>query len=101
MTGLIPVAIDRPIKVPVDVVAIAPVPEHPAAVADAGRLKAVREATGLGRLHEGHSRDRRSHYRAKNKPHEDTSSAGYSRDNTRMETGNLTRSYECRRSVHY
>src|SRR5437764_7384140 len=91
---LVPIAIDRPVKAPVEVPVAIPAPaitEHRAMV-HTGRLEPVAEAAGLGRLHERHSSDRRGHYRSKNKPHEDTSSAGYSRENTRREPGNLIRS---------
>src|SRR5436309_3159821 len=97
---LVPIAVDRPVKAPVKVpVAIAitaPAITHHRAMVHTGRLEPVAEAAGLGGLHERHPSNRRGHYRSKNKPHEDTSSAGYSRENTWRETGNLTRSWECR-----
>src|ERR1043165_3995540 len=76
-TGLVPVAVDRAIEIPIEMVAIAPIAVH-RAMTHAGRLKAVRKAAGLRRLHEGYARDRRGHNRPKNIPHEDTSSGGNS-----------------------
>src|SRR5437762_3272866 len=80
--NLVPIAVDRPVKAPVEVpVAIAipaPAITHHRATVHTGRLEPIAEAAGLGGLHERHPSDRRGHYRSKNKPHEDTSSAGYS-----------------------
>src|SRR5206468_11608113 len=91
-----PIAVKRPVNAPVEVpVAIAitaPAITHHRATVHTGRLEPIAEAAGLGGLHERHPSDRRGHDRTKNKPHEDTSSAGYSRENTRRETGNLIRS---------
>src|SRR2546421_92305 len=99
-TGLVPMAVDRRVnaranaraKAPGAIPIPAPAITHHRAMVHTGRLEPVAEAAGLGGLHERHPGDRRGHYRSKNKPHEDTSSAGYSRENTRRETGNLTRS---------
>src|SRR5205085_5192366 len=82
MTGLVPVAVDRPIKVAVEMVAIAPIAVH-RAVTHAGHApESIRKAAGFGRLYECRPGDRRGHNRAKNIPHEDTSSAGNSQNNT-------------------
>src|SRR5438270_12403227 len=95
---LVPIAVDRPVKAPVEVPVAIPAPAitHHRAMVHTGRLEPVAEAASLGGLHDRHPSDRRGHARSKNKPHEDTSSAGYSRENTWRETGNLTRSWECR-----
>src|SRR5438046_10263314 len=68
-TGLVPVAVDRAVEVPVKV----PRPEHRGAMAHAHRLEAVPEAAGFGRLHESHTGQRRGHNGPKNKSHDGTS----------------------------
>src|SRR5262249_35155342 len=63
----------RSVETTIDVLAIAPITVH-RAVTHAGHANAVREAAGIGRLHERHTGNRRGHNRPKNIPHEDTSS---------------------------
>src|SRR5437764_355933 len=85
-TGLVPVAVDRAVEVPVKV----PRPEHRGAMAHAHRLEAVPEAAGFGRLHESHTGECRCHNRSKNKPHEVTSFGCTLSNNTVGEPKNLT-----------
>src|SRR6266478_108040 len=68
-----PVAAIRPVEVPVHVMAIEAL--RAKAVVHAHRLEPIPEAARLGRLNEGHTGDRHSRQRSKNKPHDLTSRA--------------------------
>src|SRR5262249_26866032 len=70
-------SVEATVETTIDVVAIAPITVH-RAVTHAGHANAVREAAGIGRLHERHTGNRRGYNRPKNIPHEDTSSGGNS-----------------------
>src|SRR5438045_3072511 len=69
---LVPVAVDRPVEVSIEVMSVG-IAEHRAAMAHAHRLEAVPEAAGFGRLHESHTGERRGHNGPKNKSHDGTS----------------------------
>src|SRR5437762_1628983 len=88
---LVPVAVDRPVEVSIEVMSVG-IAEHRAAMAHAHRLEAVPEAAGFGRLHESHTGERRGHNRSKNKPHEVTSFGYTLSDNTMRQPLNLIQS---------
>src|SRR5437764_1205142 len=88
---LVPVAVDRPVEVSIEVMSVG-IAEHQAALAHARHPDAVGEAAGLGWLHERHAVDCSCHDRSKNKPHEVTSFGYTLSDNTMRQPLNLIQS---------
>jgi hypothetical protein len=89
-TGLVPVAVIRPVEVPVHVMAIKAIWAE--AMVDAHRLEPIPEAARLGRLNKRHTPDRHSCQRAKNKPHDINLPGCNSPKNTAGGIKNLIRS---------